>query len=444
MADDYQNAEYPIIVENISKRYFLAHNEKPELSSIKDAIVDAAKKPLRLADSHYGKRRESFYALDDVSFKVPRGQVLAVMGKNGSGKSTLFKILARVTSPTSGQATITGRVGSLLEVGAGFHPELTGRENMFFNGSILGMKKSEIIENYDSILKFAEMHKFIDTPVKFYSSGMKVRLAFSIAVHLQTDILLLDEVLAVGDYDFRMKCFAKMEELAKSGKTILFVSHLPAHIRRICTHGILLKEGQLIFAGDVEETITEYLDNIQEAAGDDEDGSGPAKTSKQQPAEKVEITNAHVDVSIKDDKPHLAITIGLKNIADEPVDNIRTRADLIDKNLNRLAVFSSTIRKGDEPLSLAPGETATTTFTVPKTTLAAGAYNLNLRVQQDSGDEKMLFHQLKEAASFSIPEYKKANYKKDRISQTHGPIIFGFKHATTKDAANPDAETTEA
>lgn len=206
------------------------------------------------------KNTDFIYALKDVSFDVQRGEVLGIIGANGAGKSTLLKILSRVTSPTSGCIKIKGRIGSLLEVGTGFHPELTGRENIYLNGAILGMRKNEIDKKLDEIIDFSGVEKFIDTPVKRYSSGMYVRLAFAVAAHLDPEILVVDEVLAVGDADFQKKCLGKMDDVSrKEGRTILFVSHNMGAVRQLCTRGILLKNGEVLFNGKIEEAIDRYF-----------------------------------------------------------------------------------------------------------------------------------------------------------------------------------------
>ena len=202
------------------------------------------------------------WALRDVSFDVKHGEVLGVIGRNGSGKSTLLKILSRITRPTMGYATIHGRVSSLLEVGTGFHPELTGRENMYLNGAILGMRKGEINRKFDEIVAFAEIERFLDTPVKRYSSGMFVRLAFAVAAHLEPEILIVDEVLAVGDAEFKKKCLGKMGEVAKEGRTVLFVSHNVSAVQQLCQMGLVLHEGHLIFHGTVGEAIRKYSESL--------------------------------------------------------------------------------------------------------------------------------------------------------------------------------------
>ncbi len=209
--------------------------------------------------SSNGSRQKDFWALKDVSFEIEPGEVVGIIGRNGAGKSTLLKILSRVTEPTEGQVEMYGRVGSLLEVGTGFHPELTGRENIFLNGAILGMKKAEIRRKFDEIVVFAEVDKFIDTPVKRYSSGMYVRLAFAVAAHLEPEILVVDEVLAVGDAEFQKKCLGKMEEVGKEGRTVLFVSHNVDAVLRLCKSAILLKGGSVQIRGSSEQVTGVYL-----------------------------------------------------------------------------------------------------------------------------------------------------------------------------------------
>ena len=257
-------SDVAIRCENISKRYRLGTQEK--YKALRDAIAGAFAAPFRRNGSSGDEAH--VWALDDVSFEVKRGQVIGVIGHNGGGKSTLLKILSRITKPTRGYAAINGRVGALLEVGTGFHAELTGRENVYLNGAILGMTKAEIDRKFDEIVAFAEVEKFIDTPVKRYSSGMYVRLAFGVAAHLETEILLVDEVLAVGDAQFQRKCFAKMNEIGSHGRTILFVSHNMASVRSICAEALILDRGRLVAKGEVNEAVDRYL--AQTAAEADE------------------------------------------------------------------------------------------------------------------------------------------------------------------------------
>lgn len=245
-----------IEVHGLGKKFIINHKNKASYSTLKDDIGNLGK---RLVGKEINTSEEEFWALKDLSFEVPQGEIFGVIGKNGSGKSTLLKILSRIISPTTGKITIHGKVASLLEVGTGFHPELTGRENIYFNGSMLGMKRSEISRKFNEIVEFSEVEKFIDTPVKFYSSGMYVRLAFSVAAHLEPEILILDEVLAVGDANFQKKSMNKILSTMKEGRTVLFVSHNVAAIRQLCTNGILLNNGQAQASGKVSDIIDSYL-----------------------------------------------------------------------------------------------------------------------------------------------------------------------------------------
>ena len=210
----------------------------------------------------HGAHYEEIWALRDVSFEVPEGEVLGIIGRNGAGKSTLLKILTRITTPTSGRAEIRGRVGSLLEVGTGFHPELTGRENVFLNGSVLGMKRQEIQTKFDEIVEFSGVEQFIDTPVKRYSSGMSVRLAFAVAAHLEPEILLVDEVLAVGDAEFQQRCLGRMEDLSNSGRTVVFVSHQMQAVAQLCDRAILLEKGSVVLDGPSGDVVAQYLQSV--------------------------------------------------------------------------------------------------------------------------------------------------------------------------------------
>ena len=214
-----------------------------------------------------GNASEEFWALKDVDFEIKRGEVVGIIGRNGAGKSTLLKILSRITEPTEGRVTINGRIGSLLEVGTGFHPELTGRENIYLNGAILGMRRAEIRRKFDEIVAFAEIEKFLDTPVKRYSSGMYVRLAFAVAAHLEPEILLVDEVLAVGDAEFQRKSLGKMSDVANGGRTVLFVSHNLAAVRSLCSRAFLFERGKLAFGGDVSAALTSYERAYRSSSG---------------------------------------------------------------------------------------------------------------------------------------------------------------------------------
>ncbi len=256
----------PIRVENISKSYIINHNEKGSVS-LRETITKKFQKSFQqtkdIVTKNYvekSPRKEEFWALKDVSFEVQQGDRLGIIGRNGAGKSTLLKLLSRITEPTSGRISTKGRIASLLEVGTGFHPELTGRENIYLNGAILGMRRAEIKRKFDEIVDFSEVEKFLDTPVKRYSSGMYVRLAFAVAAYLESEILVVDEVLAVGDLQFQKKCLGKMEDVAQSeGRTVLFVSHNMGTINQLCNKAILLKSGKIINIGQTGEVVRNYM-----------------------------------------------------------------------------------------------------------------------------------------------------------------------------------------
>jgi lipopolysaccharide transport system ATP-binding protein len=255
-----------IRVENLSKKYLLDHQQegRSNYKSIRETWtngINSIGKKILNPRSHQGFKpsQEEFWALKDVSFEIKQGDRVGIIGRNGAGKSTLLKILSRITEPTSGRIGINGRIASLLEVGTGFHPELTGRENIFLNGAILGMSQVEIKRKFDEIVDFAEVEKFLDTPVKRYSSGMYVRLAFAVAAHLEPEILIVDEVLAVGDLQFQKKCLGKMENISQEGRTILFVSHQIAAINQLCDRVVWLDQGQVSNQGTISEIIPEYL-----------------------------------------------------------------------------------------------------------------------------------------------------------------------------------------
>lgn len=251
-----------IRAEALGKRYRIGAAAAP-YQTIREAILDAARSPFRnlrrLNPPGEAERAETFWALRDVSFEVKHGEVLGIVGRNGAGKSTLLKVLSRITEPTVGRAVVNGRIGSLLEVGTGFHPELSGRENIFLNGSILGMDRPYISAQFNQIVEFAGVERFIDTPVKRYSSGMYLRLAFAVAAFLEPEILIVDEVLAVGDAEFQQKCLGRMGEVAKEGRTVLFVSHNMGAVRALCSRALLMRGGRVVEDADVESVLDEYL-----------------------------------------------------------------------------------------------------------------------------------------------------------------------------------------
>jgi lipopolysaccharide transport system ATP-binding protein len=248
-----------IKVEGLGKKYILSHEAPERYTALRDVIRQKVKE----LSGRQKKTKEDFWALKDISFEVKQGEAIGIIGRNGAGKSTLLKILSRITEPTKGHVEMNGRTSSLLEVGTGFHPELTGRENIFLNGAILGMSRNEIKKKFDAIVEFSGVENFLDTPVKRFSSGMYLRLAFSVAAHLEPEILIVDEVLAVGDAEFQKKCLGKMDEVSKKeGRTVLFVSHNLEAIRNLCSKGLLLQNGELIFSGDMNKTVAEYVSSF--------------------------------------------------------------------------------------------------------------------------------------------------------------------------------------
>lgn len=246
-------------IKDLSKAYMIGHEREAMAGTMtfRDSLVNIARKPYELFTGHQLKK-EKFWALKDVNLEIEQGDVVGIIGRNGSGKSTLLKVLSRIVEPTKGEVIMRGRVASLLEVGTGFHPELTGRENVYFNGAILGMTRKEIQSKFDEIVAFSEVEKFLDTPVKFYSSGMYVRLAFAVAAHLDPDILIVDEVLAVGDAAFQKKCLGKMKDVAGQGRTVLFVSHNMAAVRSLCSLGVYMNEGKLVYSGGIDKALASY------------------------------------------------------------------------------------------------------------------------------------------------------------------------------------------
>ncbi len=320
----------PIIeIKNLGKKYNITHQQGGYVA-LRDVITNVFKNPFRFAKSKAKQiagleKKEIFWALNDVSFAVEPGEVIGIIGRNGAGKSTLLKILSQITPPTTGEIRVNGTLGSLLEVGTGFHPELSGRENIMLNGAILGMSKKEIVKKFDAIVEFAGIAKFLDTPVKYYSSGMYVRLAFSVAAHLEPDILLVDEVLAVGDAEFQNKCLGKMNEITKKeGRTILFVSHNLGAILSLCDKCVLLEKGAIKKVGKTDDVINEYTEKHLALTGSEQNldevrrsGSGKIKfvDIKLTDEDGMEIIKSH---------SKLLFTITYKKNIDQKIENLHT------------------------------------------------------------------------------------------------------------------------
>jgi len=307
-----------IKVENLSKSFIISHEEKQRYTALRDVVSNGVRNIF--SKKSKTTSTEEFWALKDLNFEINKGDRVGIIGRNGAGKSTLLKILSRITEPTTGRITIDGRVASLLEVGTGFHPELTGRENIFLNGAILGMSRAEIRTKFDEIVAFAEVEQFLDTPVKRYSSGMYVRLAFAVAAHLEPEILIVDEVLAVGDAQFQKKCLGKMEDVSKNeGRTVIFVSHQMDAIESLTTTSLLLKNGSVHSEGSTVDVVHQYLKDFEKATDiknySNRQGSGKARIVK------LEVYDLEKNiVKILRQGQHFNIVIGIKSETDDIVD----------------------------------------------------------------------------------------------------------------------------
>jgi lipopolysaccharide transport system ATP-binding protein len=332
-----------ITVEGLSKLYRIGAR-RPQGGSLRDSLMSVLKHPLSLLTGNGHFRREEFWALKDVSFEVEQGEVVGIIGRNGAGKSTLLKILSRITQPTTGRIELHGRVGSLLEVGTGFHPELTGRENIYLNGSILGMRRKDIQRKFDEIVAFAEVDRFIDTPVKHYSSGMYVRLAFAVAAHLEPEILIVDEVLAVGDTVFQRKCLGKMGDVAKEGRTVLFVSHSMAAVQNLCQRAIYLSDGTVTIDGATESVIGKYIETSSASARGlladrtDRKGTGAVRFTA------VALRNAKgEDVKTLRTGQAATLVFYFQNTTNRELKNFHLAVGLDDKTGQRITVLSNEV-----------------------------------------------------------------------------------------------------
>jgi lipopolysaccharide transport system ATP-binding protein len=364
------SSDLAIRVDGLAKSYTIRHQQSDHVT-LAQVALDRAAHPFRRQE------RESFWALKDVSFEVRQGEVLGVIGRNGAGKSTLLKLVTRITVPTAGRVELWGRVGSLLEVGTGFHPELTGRENVYLNGSILGMSRREIDRQFDAIVDFAGVERFLDTPVKRYSSGMYVRLAFAIAAHLETEILLVDEVLAVGDQDFQQKCAGKMRDVATEGRTILFVSHNMSLVSQLTDRALYLDGGRLAALGPTDEVLQSYrATGGARAATDgeylitDADRWNPGGLGRE-----VEI----VSLRLLDGRPRLEpqsdLRVQVRLKAHESVPAFRAHVGVLTVDgLGVCAAFS------DESIGLEAGHSKDVVLRMPNPQLAPGAYQLEISV----------------------------------------------------------------
>lgn len=356
-------------IEHLSKEYILGARQREPYVALRDVIAGAFRKKSK-------DESRKFLALDNVSFSVKHGERLGIIGRNGAGKSTLLKILSRITTPTKGKITLNGRVASLLEVGTGFHPELTGRENIFLNGSLLGMRKAEINSKFDEIVAFAETEKFLDTPVKRYSSGMYVRLAFAVAAHLDPEILIVDEVLAVGDAEFQKKCLGRMKDVAGEGRTVLFVSHNMAAVQNLCDKAIYLKQGKVIDEGPVNSVIETYMTtgknqswlNLSERP--DRSGNGILKFSS-----LLLKNNSGEEIVAMHTGENNSMEIHLVNSLQLPVQKVNVSIGIDDNYGQRIALLNNEIAGYD--ISCKPGLNKIV-FNLNRVPLQSGRYQLTL------------------------------------------------------------------
>ncbi|HEU5114999.1 MAG TPA: ABC transporter ATP-binding protein [Candidatus Paceibacterota bacterium] len=385
----------PIIeVRGIGKKYDIRHSQGSYVA-LRDVLMNVIKRPFSFFKAKAKQvaglaAKEEFWALRDVSFDVEKGEVVGIIGRNGAGKSTLLKILTGITPPTEGEIKMRGHVASLLEIGTGFHPELTGRENIFLNGAILGMSKKDIARNFDSIVKFAEIEKFLDTPVKYYSSGMYVRLAFSVASHMEPDILLVDEVLAVGDAEFQKKCLGKMEEVTRSeGRTILFVSHNLSAIKRLCKKTVLIEKGRVKMYGDTEKVVNHYLSNVEMNA----QSEYPLEPGKKIQATKIRLTN-------ESGKPTTRIPVDedfFVEVEYEARESVKAVLSVIFFSDGEVLLWSSDSDKDSKVREYAPGKYKSR-VRVPGHLFNVGMYYLDTRLHRPGVEN----HDMKQGVNFEI------------------------------------------
>jgi lipopolysaccharide transport system ATP-binding protein len=392
-----------IKVENLGKKYLISHQQPERYLALRDVITNGTKKIAKKIMSPKNKegskfvRREEFWALRNVFFDVNEGDRIGIIGKNGAGKTTILKLLSRITEPSEGRILIKGRVASLLEVGTGFHPELTGRENIFLNGAVLGMGRSEIRRKFDEIVDFAGVEKFLDTPVKRYSSGMYVRLAFSVAAHLEPEILIVDEVLAVGDAQFQKKSLGKMEDVSREGRTVLFVSHNMGAVEQLCSRGILLDNGKIITDGDISDTIKNYLKNVMtDYTGRelerrvDRHGSGRVRAMKF----KVFDLKSHEIKKLKSGKDY-CFEIQYFNDAGKVFEDVAVSLDVFDDRSNRVLLFRTNFEGENINIGEGYGKIICKIKNLP---LAKGVYSFSIFMSKD----KEVFDYIKEAAFINV------------------------------------------
>ncbi|CAN5411215.1 hypothetical protein BH09BAC5_BH09BAC5_07110 [soil metagenome] len=387
----------------------LRQQQASNYTALRDVLVDKAKSVLKGKIRNTNK--DTFLALDDVSFSIQAGDRVGIIGRNGAGKSTLLKVLSRIVSPTKGRITLEGRIASLLEVGTGFHPELTGRENIYLNGSILGMSKTEIKKKFDEIVAFAEVERFLDTPVKRYSSGMYVRLAFAVAAHLEPEILIVDEVLAVGDAAFQKKCLGRMREVAGDGRTILFVSHNMDAVQKLCNKGILLNKGKLILEGTINSVTNKYLETFSE---------GQSWYDIKKPIDADEITAYATRLQIEDlnGKPISEVQIG-DDYCFRVFFTINHKTENLVVAIGLVTIFDQAVRTTwSEPTNLEPGKYSAI-FKNDGLILADGQYKIDVGLSNGTNN----IHYIETAGILTISDVSSLINDKQIVNTKSGLII---------------------
>ena len=394
-----------IKTERLGKKYIISHEAGQRDTALRNVISEKAKRIIKTKST----AKEEFWALKDISFEINRGEAIGIIGPNGAGKSTLLKILSRITEPTEGRAEINGRISSLLEVGTGFHPELTGRENIFLNGAVLGMSRAEIKKKFDAIVDFSGVEKFLDTPVKRYSSGMYLRLAFSVAAHLEPEILIVDEVLAVGDAEFQKKCLGKMDEVGKEkGRTILFVSHNLAAVQQLCTKSIWLEKGTIRGIADTTQIIESYLSKKK-----DQQGIEP-HTGKNIFVTGFKVHSGENDIIIPGASCTFEIIISSK--ADH--EKLHFGIGVNDKMGNR--VFTPFTRCDDTGIAVRRGTTHIY-CEIESLPLKPDVYDVHIY----AGSEFEAYDYVSEGVSFEVSSYP--FFKHYMPDSSHGPLIVKQK-----------------
>jgi lipopolysaccharide transport system ATP-binding protein len=386
-----------INVKGLGKKYSIAHERTGKYTALRDVISNKAKKLIG-KNSNDLPPKEDFWALKEIDFEIKKGEVVGIIGRNGAGKSTLLKILSRITEPTSGRIEINGRVASLLELGTGFHPELTGRENIFLNGAILGMSRTEIRKKFDEIIDFSGVEFFLDTPVKRYSSGMYIRLAFAVAAHLEPEILIVDEVLAVGDAEFQNKCLGKMKDVSRNeGRTVLLVSHNMASIKQLCNNGMILKNGSLAMYGAIDAVVDQYLSDFKTSSSTtiaertDRDGTQKIKYSD------VIIRNENFEPAVfLQNGTTCYFELQFKH-ANTELKNVHFSVGINDPFGNRILLLSSYL--SGENFTISENESRVF-LKIDQLPLKAGIYSYTL----SCGDNQEMFDSVKFAGEFTVEE----------------------------------------